>query len=252
MKNYFKICYVVFSLLFVVSCSQDEAVPKKSSPPLNQSEISLLEQEQGIEFFKRDIVFENEDSRAVLRVATANEELFHNVVEKLNIEISAIHNLDELKGGVSTKQDVVIEEGNEIMTEFIESKKGPGVLGFKTTLTPPKAERVNENGKTELSGYTYYVWHYSDNWPSQFYVGFFGWNGGGVQFEKKNKWYNGWESDTNCIIGSTISQFVGLCGKEFDLYSGADYLFNVDGPYRCRVKVGTWDGSDPWTWSYIR
>lgn len=138
------------------------------------------------------------------------------------------------------------------MTEFIESKKGAGVLGFKTTLTPPRSERIEGSGKTNLNDYAYYVTHYSDNWPSQFYVGFFGSSGGGVQFTKKNKWYNGWESDTNCIIASTISQIVGECGTEFDLFARADYLFDVDGPWRCRVKIGTWNGSDPWTWYYIR
>ena len=240
---------------FVASCNQDENLDPSLKQDQIQSEIARIEKEKGIVFFKRDVVFEDGGNIAVLRVATENEAVFENIVEKFEITINPIYSDQSL---ISSSESGIGEEGKfdalgtEILTEFIQLRMENDVIGFSTNFNRSKLNGFS-NGRVEGfdDDYQYYVTHYSMNWPSRFWLDF-PQQGGGVFFQCKRKWYNGWESDTNCIISSTFGNFAGQCGNTHHLYGSNAYVFNVDGPYQVRAKIGTWATSAGWTWGFVR
>jgi hypothetical protein len=236
----------------VMSCNQED---QNVSPVQDQEigEIARIEKDKGIVFFKKDITFESNGNKAVLRIATQDETIFRNVVDNFEVIIKPIYSKDILatrgNGNSTTNESNLPSVGEEILTEFIEIEmKEKGLIGF-TTSFHFKESKSKANGKVNLSGYGAYVTHYSDKWPSYFWVSFPS-QGGGVKFEAKWRSIYFWTSYTVCITSSTYGVGVGDCAKEFDLPGTSGYTFNVDGPWKVRTQIGSY--TNDWTWGFIR
>jgi hypothetical protein len=221
-------CASVVILFAFAACSPDEetnqAIEHPDGPEV--SEIALREKEEGITFFSKDFTFNDGTSKATLRVATADEKVFKHLVENLDVAITPVRESDVQSSESQGEYKAFTPKGVEIMTELISMERGPGVVGFKIR----QGQKDVSNGRTEaLSGYEIYTSTTSNNWPSRFWIYFPG-SGGGVYFQCKRKWYNGWESDTNCL-GSD-------CYNTFDLFGSSSYNFDVDGPWRSKANLG--------------
>lgn len=232
LKTFCTSAVIMFAL---AACSPDDETNQAAEHPGGPevSEIALREKEEGITFFKKDFTFDDGTSKAILRVATADEKVFKNIVENLDVTITPIRQSDVPADKPHGEYKAFTPQGIEIMTELISMNRGPGVTGFKIR----QGLKATANGRSEaLSGYQIYTSTTSNNWPSRFWIYFPG-SGGGVFFQCKRKWYNGWESDTNCLLGTSD------CYNTFDLFGSSSYTFDVDGPWRSKANLGYWEQS---------
>ena len=231
MKNILRtFCASVAIMFALAACSPDDETNQATEHPDGPevSEIALREKEEGITFFNKDFTFDDGTSKAILRVATADEKVFKNIVENFDVTITPIRESDVPSDESQGEYKAFTPKGVEILTELISMERGPGVIGFKIK----QGQKAITNGRSEgLSGYDYYTSTTSNNWPSRFVLYFPG-SGGGVFFQCKRKWYNGWESDTNCLLNTSE------CYNTFDLFGSSTYTFDVDGPWRSKANLG--------------
>jgi hypothetical protein len=247
-----KFSLVILLSLFVISCEKEliEDSKKEKIEPLSaETECARFERENGITLFKKDFIYDDGENKAVLRIATKSELIFKNIIENYEIIIKPIYKQDKhvkqnnQKGQLQPSKNKIV--GDEILTEYISMKRNNNVVGFSTSF-----KLINFN--TLHKRYAFHVTHYSNNWPSTFYInliGIPGWTGK-VAFECRRKWYNGWESDTNCIIGSGSGEGVGYCFQAVDLPVEDWFIFDVDGPWRSRVYIDTESPFFEWEFTY--
>ena len=256
-----KILYVslwIMSCILAVSCSQDEQNVEPATSDQEIGEIARIEKETGITLFKRVITFENGNNKATLLIATKSEEIFKNIVENFDVVIKPVYSRDMPANIGKAKSNGAIENGvepnnentgEEILTEFEFIQTETNVIGF-TTSYHLKTKEDASGGRVALTGYDYYITSTSDNWPTYFWVSFPS-QGGGLNFNAKWKWYNGWVTYTVCIESSTYGLGVGDCYQEHNLPGVSSYTLNVDGPWRVKTIIGYYNAQD-FTWGYIR
>ena len=236
---------ILLLVSFVVGCKKEQQGIPFCNVEEDQTEIARIEKETGQPLFKRDIVYQSGGNKAVLRLATKNESFFKRIVENYDVSILPVHKHDKFfnsksKSGKQLNDEHILAE--KMIVEFVSTEPAKGVVGFRTAFQLKKPRGVQGNASSSSE------WHYvevvSGNWPDQLFLS------GDIQtikFHCKRKWYNGWESDTNCILSSSESgdMAAGKCNSFFsvaDSTIGSIY-FNVDGPWRSRFRILTYGES---------
>ena len=232
----------MFLVLFLTACKKEEVLADKGNQEAETSEIARVEKAERITLFKKNFIYDDGLSHIVLTMATRSKSTFDHVIEKYEVSITPVYkNALPVSDVVSSNQEAVSCTGEEVMVEFSKMQRAEGVIGFKTNYHMKKTIPDLQE-KVSLSGYTYYLRHYSNHWPKTYGVSFIN-QGGGLHFYARWRWYQGYGSRTVCLGNN--------CSQEFDLFGGATYNFNVDGPYQMRVEIGLYEGgeySDWWTY----
>lgn len=240
---------LLFLCLVAVSCQDEERARPQA---VDESEIAAIEKREGITMFKKTFEFKQGENHAVLTVATRKQEIFTNIIENLKLDITPVlkgQQLDSKNHDGSGSRGELIA-GEEILTEYTIMQRDKNVVGFATTIRLD--EKVLSSGRpSALSGYSAYVTHYSNVWPSRFWVDLPA-SGIGVYFQKQTRWYSGWESDGNHLVECSCgSEPLNVTRVQWDLFGSCFYRWHVDGPYKSRAQIGYFiPGSDGWTFGY--
>jgi len=238
MKKTLQITLAMFFTFVVISCDQSEELNPSQNQNENVSEISLLERETGITFFKQDIKLTDEGGKntVTMRVAGKSESMVKAYLETYKFSISAIYESGDYRKNSNKTKPIPFDDGvreeqstDGLFTEFISKQLVNGVIGFKTNAI--LKNRSLTNGRTAVaSDFPNAVTHYnnSGNWPEIFKM--YAYQTVGYKFMGKTNWASGWSTRTFCNYFNNTD-----CFSYWE--HASEKWINVDGPRDVRATV---------------
>ena len=227
-------CFTVI----VVSCNKQEGVevvPTQDIEPT--SIIDLMEKEEGVKFFKKDVSLKDEasGSEVIMRIASRSEEELKLYLSTYELTIMPIFQSNAKSDNFDRKTNSGLSpdlsNSMNIITESIKVELSANAIGYRlgVHLNSSANNEIKKNGRVATS-YTSYAQHISEVWPEQIKITIQNENGGGARsvdlaVDQRWRWWSGWEP----FLGwRTLSSFQNAP----DTWYG-----NVDGPWKCRANV---------------
>jgi hypothetical protein len=212
-------------LLFVSFSCQDEAIKELDNPDENKSQISLIEEKNGVILFKEDVTITDESgqNKVTIRVAALDKNRLNEYLHSRKFTITPIYDRREnkpLKLTPLTEESTVSEEKESlqemILTEILsqELKKDVKGIGFRNE---PNPDYISANGRVQYINNN--VRYYSPKWPEILSVQAY--NQVYFRIQQQWRWYSGW---------STIWGPATWCCSQYS-------DFNIDGPWYVRLEI---------------
>lgn len=167
------------ALFFCVASFIGCSTPDVSSPSVDkspereepfQSEISLLEKEMGVSYFKKDVVIHDKSGKnsITMRFASLSNEVLNNYLTSVKYEIVPT---DGKKSTTNNQQSNSPETSDapapttfksDIITEIVSKNLQKGIAGYYVTVMPSNhpSARTTDDGPYSTS-------HMSEDWPER-------------------------------------------------------------------------------------
>lgn len=226
-----------FLVVFVVGCNRQNEVQVAPNPVQEKeptSVIDLMEKEEGVKYFKKDVLLKDPEdgSQVLMRFACKDESKLQEHLLNNQFSINAISpNMIPKSANVITNQakqnDIPPVTQEKIVLEPIAINLTKGSVGYKIHVISNKSRLKNARSQN----YTELYELVSMNWPEEIHLEVYPRWGGGqtcVQMgtELKWRWYSDWQP---------LSPWTIYCS---DYNTKVKYgPSSVDGPWRVKARV---------------
>lgn len=203
-----------------------------------------METQTGLSFFKEDIILKSGKQSVIFRVASLNEDVLKDYLSAYEFSLEQLTFADMKKRvhtppvGEDLQTDYINEkvdysketiDKTAIFTETVLLNQDIKNLGFRINHVPKNS---NARLKSTWPDWTYTAYHESQTWPEWFVISS---HSGQIAYEidRKNRWYMGYYTGNYCEY-----EYPYACKSYWDQENYTERTFWVDGPYKCRAKVG--------------
>ena len=233
-------CFTVI----VASCNKQEGVevaPTQEKEPTSM--IDLMEKEEGVKFFKRDVTLKDATgtTQVLMRFASKDEEVLLNYLLMYNFSVTPVfsdnvsNSSKEAITTTETKNELNIPNAHfSVMTESMRSVLPEKAVGYRLNVKPNAGiiESMKKKG-LKVAQYGTLGEHISEVWPT--------WNDtrvdplpisgfertNNIQFSMEHRWR--WNSSWQPAAGWTI--------LSSNPNSSRTWSFNVDGPWKVMARI---------------
>ena len=227
-----------FSVI-MVGCSKQKGVevaPTQQQEPT--SVIDLMEKEEGVKYFKKDVVLRDASGKTevVLRVASKDEDELSSYLKTYEFTVASVFeegkNADKTaeKGKDSGSQSVAAG-GMNVLTESISVKLEDKAIGYRLGVGLKKSAiaEIKRNGR--VASYSSYAQHISEVWPELAKVTVQNEYSGGVNridiaIDQRWRWHYTWQP---------YYGWQTLATQAIDDYRV--WFYGIDGPWKSRANV---------------
>ena len=224
--------------VIVVSCNKQngvEVAPTQEKEPI--SVIDLMEKEEGIKYFKKDVVLRDAsgDTEVVLRIASRNEGELNSYLKNYEFTVASVFEAGKDSDKVPDKHNTSdtqpdVTSAINVVTESISVKLNDKAIGYKLGVGLRKSAITEMKKNGRIASYTSYGQHFSEAWPEQVKVTIKNINGGGINsiqigLEHRWRWFNTWQPFYDWLTLSSSSEFPNI------------WIYNVDGPWKLKARV---------------
>ena len=223
----------------VISCNKQDGVevaPTQEKEPTSM--IDLMEKEEGVKFFKKDVWLKDKSgtTEVLMRFASKNEQALSDYLLMYEFSVEPVF-LNEVL--ISPKSSIAVPQPKDkmvtqnlkaiVITESVESKLPEKAIAYQLNVVP-KVELIESMKKRgKITQYGTLGEHVSEVWPT--------WNDtrvepsgastNSIQFSMEMRWR--WTSSWQPVAGWTI--------LSSNPQSARTHSFNVDGPWKVMARV---------------
>ena len=224
-------CFTVI----VASCNKQEGVevaPTQEKEPT--SIIDLMEKEEGVKFFRRDIWLKDTkgENQVLMRFAATDKDMLDAYLAENEYSISPIsaeniivqNTFDQPKA--NNQKAIVPTVKQMIITEVLDDQLVSDIRGYVTNVKR-KPNGVDGNKKSRISStYSSFATHVSMNWPTYYRV--YGQSAIRHSMRIKDRWMNAW-SEPLSLIEQPNPNTLSYYRYDIDTW--------WDGPWRARLEI---------------
>ena len=225
-------------LIFSIGCNnnnQPDVSPVNSVAQTQTeftSEIDLMEKQEGVTFFKKDVWIKDETGKdqVLMRFASVNKDLLDTYLEEnhytllpISGTISNQHSIDVKPTNNSTNLSTIKQM---VITEVVGIKSPSAIKEYVIHV-----ERKSDNTKNKKNGrvsitYSSFTIHVSMNWPT--YCRVYATQPIRHSMRVKDRWMNSWSAPSALLEHSSTNTYY-------------EYKYKIDewwdGPWRARLEV---------------